>query len=114
MATQKLKYAGIGTSQTLNSRIEHLANLLRNLPETLPLNPDQSCYYFGADSHEVSTFILNPNAIDRVNHRGNEQNLQVVGEMENLWSYNDQDGCLWSEVLAEGGAEEMEDMYMSE
>lgn len=58
MATQKLKYTGIGTSQSLNSWIEHLANLLRNLPETLPLNPDQSCYYFAADSADIEELGL--------------------------------------------------------
>ena len=36
MATRK--YIGIGASQALNSRIDHLANLLKNLPNTLPLN----------------------------------------------------------------------------
>ena len=58
MATPKLKYTGIGNSQTLNSRIEHLANLLRNLPETLPLNPQQSCYYFAADFSDIEDFGL--------------------------------------------------------
>ena len=36
--------------------------------------------------------------------------------MENLWSYNDRDGRVWSDILAEGpgGVEEMEDMYIFE
>lgn len=69
-------------------------------------------FFTSSGSHEVSTFILNPNAIEEDNH----QNLQVVGEMENLWSYNDRDGRVWSDILAEGpgGVEEMEDMYIFE
>ena len=58
MATQKLKYTRIGTSQPLNSHIEHLANLFRNLPETLPLNSNQSCYYFTADSADIKELGL--------------------------------------------------------
>jgi hypothetical protein len=61
-------------------------------------------------SHEVSRFILNPNVIEE----DANQNLQVVGEMENMWSYDDRDGCVWSKVMAEGGTEELEDMYMTE
>ena len=51
-----------------------------------------------------------------LNLRIEHQNLQVVGEMENLWSYNDHDGRVWSDILAEGpgGVEEMEDMYIFE
>lgn len=60
MATHnvKPKYTGIGTSQALNSRVEHLANLLRNLPETLPLNPDQSHYHFAADPADIEDLGL--------------------------------------------------------
>lgn len=58
MTTHKLKYTGIGTSQTLNARVEHLADLLRNLPETLPLNPNQSHYYFTADPADIEDLGL--------------------------------------------------------
>lgn len=54
--------------------------------------------------------MKNPNAINE----DADQNLQVIGKMENVWSYNDWDECVWSEVTAEGEAEELENMYMTE
>jgi len=43
-----------GPSSQLISRINHLGNLLKNLPENLPLNPAVSCYGFGLDSKCVA------------------------------------------------------------
>jgi hypothetical protein len=42
-----------GPSQALVSRIDHLRTLLSHLPETLPLNPENSTYHFGIDEERV-------------------------------------------------------------
>ena len=43
-----------GPSSQLISRINHLGNLLKNLPEYLPFNPAVSCYSFGLDTEHVA------------------------------------------------------------
>src|ERR1700761_5821568 len=47
-ATAKAK-AVTGPPQALVSRIDHLHDLLRNLPSSLPQNPPQSLYNFSVD-----------------------------------------------------------------
>lgn len=42
-----------GPSSELISRIHHLQNLLKHLPNTLPLNPEESNYHFGLDMDAV-------------------------------------------------------------
>lgn len=42
-----------GPSSTLVSRINHLGNLLKNLPTDLPLNPPESTYWFRLDAEKV-------------------------------------------------------------
>ncbi|KIK76035.1 hypothetical protein PAXRUDRAFT_18494 [Paxillus rubicundulus Ve08.2h10] len=39
-----------GPSSELISRIHHLQRLLEHLPNTLPLNPEESNYHFGLDT----------------------------------------------------------------
>lgn len=43
-----------GPSSSLISCIEHLGNLLKNLPDTLPLDPPESRYNFGVDTDHVT------------------------------------------------------------
>jgi hypothetical protein len=43
-----------GPASSLISRINHLGELLKNLPQNLPLNPLQSCYIFGLDTEKIS------------------------------------------------------------
>ena len=43
-----------GPSSQLISCINHLGNLLKNLPENLPLNPAVSCDSFGLDTKHVA------------------------------------------------------------
>jgi hypothetical protein len=43
-----------GPASSLISRINHLGELLKNLPLNLPLNPLQSCYSFGLDTEKIS------------------------------------------------------------
>lgn len=42
-----------GPPQELISRINHLGNLLKFLPDSLPLDPPDSKYYFGLDTDDV-------------------------------------------------------------
>lgn len=42
-----------GPPQELISRINHLGNLLRFLPDSLPLDPSDSKYFFGLDADDV-------------------------------------------------------------
>lgn len=43
-----------GPSSELISRINHLGNLLENLPQSLPLDPPDTTYFFGLDSEAVA------------------------------------------------------------
>jgi hypothetical protein len=43
-----------GPTSSLISHINHLGELLKNLPQNLPLNPLQSCYSFGLDTKKIS------------------------------------------------------------
>ena len=43
-----------GPASSLMSCINHLGELLKNLPQNLPLNPLQSCYSFGLDTEKIS------------------------------------------------------------
>jgi hypothetical protein len=43
-----------GPSAHLISRINHLGNLLRYLPESLPLDPSNTAYSFGLDAEQVA------------------------------------------------------------
>ena len=43
-----------GPPQELISRINHLHNLLKNLPSSLPSNPKESRYCFGLDTEDVA------------------------------------------------------------
>ena len=42
-----------GPPSQLISHISHLDNLLKNLPTTVPLDPELSCYKFGPDDEDV-------------------------------------------------------------
>src|ERR1700722_11398067 len=43
-----------GPSSQLISRINHLGDLLKHLPESLPLDPTESRYNFGIDTEQVA------------------------------------------------------------
>ena len=45
---------GKGVPHKLNTSVNHLAALLKNSPESLPLNPPQSSYHFSLDEDDVS------------------------------------------------------------
>ena len=45
---------GKGVPHKLNTSVNHLAALLKNLPESLPLDPPQSSYHFSLDEDDVS------------------------------------------------------------
>jgi len=43
-----------GLPQELISHINHLHNLLKNLPTSVPSQPKESQYYFGLDAEDVA------------------------------------------------------------
>ena len=45
--------ASNGPPSQLISRINHLHNLLKNFPWSLPLDPTESCYSFSLDMEDV-------------------------------------------------------------
>jgi len=46
MTKPKTTQTPLGPTQSLVSRIDHLASLLRNLPSTIPLDPPELRYHF--------------------------------------------------------------------
>lgn len=54
MTKAKEKVVHIGPSSWLISRINHLSDLLANLPDSIPLDPPNSRYQFGLDPEHVS------------------------------------------------------------
>jgi hypothetical protein len=85
-----------GPSAHLISRINHLGNLLRFLPENLPLDPSNTAYSFGLDAEQVAEegvwFAFN-NCLE-VSFRthtipetiANELPCQRVPETDRIWS----------------------------
>ena len=64
-----------GPSSELTSRIHHLQHLLERLPNTLPLNPEESNYHFALDMD-----IVNDEGVWYAFNR----NLEVCFEMHKL------------------------------
>ncbi|KAJ7869263.1 hypothetical protein B0H14DRAFT_2571874 [Mycena olivaceomarginata] len=54
----------VGIPQELNTRLKHLATLLKNLPSSIPLDPSQSSYAFSLDPDDVKdeghAYAFNP------------------------------------------------------
>jgi hypothetical protein len=51
--SSKPQVQSTGPASDLIARIQHLASLLHNLPETLPLNPPETRYHFAFDPNNV-------------------------------------------------------------